>query len=531
MRHSTFVVSAACAALTLASGAVAQVTADNTTQPTGFYYTRPLSLAPALNVTIQNGFTPGYVFISPYKATHPAPYIYDKFGNLVWDGYGVAGSANAHDFRPCTYQGSPHLCYTQVNQQNGYGIGQAMIVDSNYKTVATAQTAGNIQPADMHEFQLLDDGETAIMSSYNVIPYDLSYYNITSGLGWVDEGVFQVVNVTTGEVQFEWFSTNHVDVTAAQLQPNSTDTGGDGFTPATAFDAFHINSIDRTPSGNYLVSARHTCTLYYVNSTDRSISWKLSYLGDSDFKLTNFNFSYQHDARLISENATTTILTIFDNASNGYTTTTAQSSGKLIAVDHTSGTATMLSNTTFPGTDGILATSQGNTQMLSNGGFFHSWGSNPYFSEHAPNGTAVLLAQFADPGTAQNYRAFSADWESTPADTMPEVYSYSLNSSSPTHVYISWNGATTVAAWRVYGTQAIGDGFAVLGNVTKAGFETLWVADGFYPWVMVEALALDGTALRNSTFQPSFVPGSALASSCSTAGCAVASVYANGATT
>ncbi|GAB7354810.1 hypothetical protein MBLNU459_g5200t1 [Dothideomycetes sp. NU459] len=524
-------VSTTCVAFIFFVGAVAQTTADNSTQPTGFYYTRPLSQAPALNVTIQNGFTPGYVFLAPYQSTHPAPYIYDKFGNLVWDGYGVAGSATAHNFRPCSYQNAAHLCYTQVNQQNGYGIGQAMILDSNYKTVATAQTGGNVQPADLHEFQLLDDGETAILSAYQVIPYDLSSYNITGGLGWIDEGVFQVVNVTTGEVQFEWYSTNHVDVTAAQLLPNSTDTGGNGFTPETAFDVFHINSIDRTPSGNFLVSSRHTCTLYYINSTDRSVVWRLSHLGESDFALQNFNFSFQHDARLISENETTTVLSFFDNASNGYTTTTSESSGKVVAIDHDAGTATMLSNTTFPGPNGILATSQGNTQTLSNGGWFHSWGNNPYFSEHAPNGTAVLLGQFAAPGAAQNYRAFSADWDSTPADTVPDVYSYSLNTSSPTHVYVSWNGATSVTTWRFYGAQQMGDTFEVLGNTTKAGFETLWVAPDFYPWVRVEALDSGGNELRNSSFQPTFVPSDALASSCSTAGCAVASTYANDATT
>lgn len=59
-----------------------------------------------------------------------SPFLQD----LVWDGYGVAGSANAHNFKPCTYHGSPHLCFTQVNQQISYGVGEAIIVDSNYKT-------------------------------------------------------------------------------------------------------------------------------------------------------------------------------------------------------------------------------------------------------------------------------------------------------------------------------------------------------------------------------------------------------------
>jgi hypothetical protein len=512
-----------------ASIVVAQSSAsDNTTQPVSFFYTRPLSQAPALNVTLQADFSPGYVFMSPYKSDKPAPYIYDKFGNLVWDGYGVTGPANAHNFRPCQYKGEAHLCFNQVNQQNGYGIGQGVIVDQNYKVVATVQTGGNVEPVDMHEFQLLNDSETAILSSYQIVPFDLSYFNITSGLGWLSEGVFQEVNITTGEVLFEWFSTNHVDPSESQITPNSTDTGGDGFGPLTAFDYFHINAVDKsTVSGNYLVSARHTSTLYYVNATDRETIWKLSYLGNSDFSCSNFNFSFQHDARLLSENDTTTVLSIFDNASNGYTTTTSQSSGKVIAIDHSSGVATMLSNTTFPSTEGLLSTSQGNTQTLDNGGTFHSWGNQPYISEHSSNGTAVFTAQFAAEGSAQNYRAFSADWDSTPQTTVPDVYAYAFNSSSPTRIYVSWNGCTTVASWTFYGAAAMGDEFVVIGQVDKQGFESLWIAEEFWGWVRVEAVDEDGNGLRNSSYTGTFVPSAMLAGACDESGCGVANVYSS----
>ncbi|CAD0113023.1 unnamed protein product [Aureobasidium uvarum] len=448
------------AALAFVPNVVAQSSAeDNTTQPVSFFYTRPLSQAPALNVTLQADFSPGYVFMSPYKSIKPAPYIYDKFGNLIWDGYGVTGSANAHNFKPCQYQGAPHLCFNQVNQQDGYGIGQGVIVDQNYEVVATAQTGGNAEPVDMHEFQLLNDGETAILSAYQIVPFDLSYFNITTG--------------------------------------------------------------------NYLVSARHTSTLYYVNATDRDIIWKLSYQGHSDFSCSNFNFSFQHDARLLSENDTTTVLSIFDNASNGYTTTTSQSSGKVIAVDHNSGVATMLSNTTFPSIEGLLSTSQGNTQTLSNGGFFHSWGNNPYLSEHSANGTAVLAASFAAEDSAQNYRAFSADWTSTPVTTVPDVYVYAVNSSAPTRIYVSWNGCTTVSSWQFYGGGYVGEDFLVIGQADKEGFETFWEADKFYQWVRVEAIDADGNALRNSSYTGSFVPSAMLAGACDESGCGVATSYSS----
>jgi hypothetical protein len=36
----------------------------------------------------------------------------------------------------------------------------------------------------------------------------------------------------------------------------------------------HINSVDKsTNTGDYLISARHTSSLYSINATDQSIIW------------------------------------------------------------------------------------------------------------------------------------------------------------------------------------------------------------------------------------------------------------------
>ena len=102
------------------------------------------------------------------------------------------------------------------------------------------------------------------------------------------------------------------------------------------------------------------------------------------------------------------------------------------------------------------------------------------------------------------------------------VHSYALSEDNNNVVYVSWNGATTVARWRYYGAQAIGDPFEVVDETVKRGFETVQRLDGFYPWVMVEALGPDGTSLRNSSFQPTFVPGEGLRSVCDESGCAEA---------
>lgn len=472
-----------------------------------------------MNVMVQGDFSPGYVFVAPYQNIRPAPFIYDKFGNLVWDGYGSVGSSNAHDFKVCSYHGSDHLCYSQVNQALGYGIGQALILDNNYQVVASSGTSGNVPPADMHEFQLLNDGETAIHTSYQPIPYDLSAYGVTYGLGWLLQGVFQEVNVTSGEVLFEWFSTNHVDISETQIKPNSTDVSGNGLTPTTAFDYFHINSIDKSSASlHYLVSSRHTSTIYLVSSVDRSIIWRLSSVGQSDFRCDGFNFTFQHDARFVQETDTQTVISIFDNASNGFAKSSEESSGMVIMLDLTTMTAYLQAQTFFPRAGGILSTSQGNTQVMANGNTFHGWGNWAYVSEHNATGDAVFFAALAT-NQVMNYRAYSLNWTSTPCCTVPEVYSYSQNTTAPSRIYVSWNGATTVAKWNFYGSDQIGNAFALIGSANKAGFETSFTADKYYPWVRVEAIANDGTSLRNSSFQPTFVPSPALVGACSLEGC------------
>jgi hypothetical protein len=113
-----------------------------------------------------------------------------------------------------------------------------IIVDSDYRIVASVQSGDNTTPVDMHEFWLTEGGETALITSYNIIPVDLSYppYNVMDQQGWLTQGVFQEIDIATGRVLFEWFSSNHVDIRDTRIMPHTTDVGGDGWTPRTPFD-------------------------------------------------------------------------------------------------------------------------------------------------------------------------------------------------------------------------------------------------------------------------------------------------------
>ena len=110
-------------------------------------------------------------------------------------------------------------------------------------------------------------------------------------------GIFQELDVETGELLFEWRSLDHnlTSPMTSYIGPGSTDTSGDGQSPATPWDYFHINTVDKNRDGDYLVSARHTLAVYKLSGKDGRILWTLQG-ADSTFRLDGFNFSSQHDA-------------------------------------------------------------------------------------------------------------------------------------------------------------------------------------------------------------------------------------------
>jgi hypothetical protein len=96
-----------------------------------------------------------------------------------------------------------------------------------------------------------------------------------------------------------------------------------------------MNSVDKNPDGDYLASARFTSAIYKISGKDESILWQLG--GRNSSFEQDFGFSYQHDAWFIEENATPTIISFLDNASNGHVHSANTSSALIVALD-TAGT-------------------------------------------------------------------------------------------------------------------------------------------------------------------------------------------------
>lgn len=372
--------------------------------------------------------------------------------------------------------------------------------------------------SDMHEFMPINDGKTALMTVYQQRQFDMSPWNIKTGVGWLMESIFQEVDVETSKVQFEWRALDHVDPSLSYTWPAHTDTSGTGLNIHEPWDYFHINSIDKNKDGDYLVSSRHTCAIYKISGKDGSLIWTLHGAKPS-FKNKNFSFSQQHDARWLHENSTHTTLSLYNNGFNGFNRTHTYSSGMIILIDHAEKTATQIHDYGPPGQD-MVSSSQGNLQILPNKNAFMGWGNNAYVSEHSEKGDLLLWAYFSKNDRVMNYRAQKFQWEGNPTDS-PALWAYSRAAEpfTPTSFYVSWNGATRVHTWRFYGAMNKTGPYEFLDEVEKTGFETKYTNDSFHTWTRVEAVDRNGVVLGKSQRKYTFVPSPELREFCADETC------------
>ena len=174
------------------------------------------------------------------------------------------------------YKGEVHLCFYQGTQLIGWGHGHGVIMDKHYRVVRSVEPASYQASSDMHEFMLIEEGKSALMTQYLRSAYDLCRWDLCDGLGYIQEGAFQEVDVETGEVNFEWRSLDHVDPEESYVGPSTTEISGSGEDPESPWDYFHINSIDKNKHGDYLISARHVSCVYKISGKDGHVVWRLN---------------------------------------------------------------------------------------------------------------------------------------------------------------------------------------------------------------------------------------------------------------
>jgi Arylsulfotransferase (ASST) len=426
------------------------------------YHSRPDLRPPPVEILKQAHRTArGYVFIAVKKNVEQAgPLILDNRGHVVW--FRPLDTHAVTDFRVQHYLGRPVLTWWHGKPDEGDGESGYSIYDNRYRLVAHVQPGHGLL-GDIHEFKLTRRN-TALMTFIRQVR--------VKGRR-VLEGGFQELDLRTHRVLFEWHSIDHVRLVESYYHLPRNPDG--------LYDYFHINSIDVEPSGNFLVSARNTHTVYEIGRRTGQIIWRLGGKR-SDFTLgPDARFAWQHDARRLANGN----LSLFDNSAGPQVR--KQSRGLILHLDLARRLATVVRN--FVHRPPLVSVDQGNLQLLPNGDFLAGWGHQPRFTEFGPRGTILFDGRFGR-GRVDSYRAYRFRWVGRPRRP-PDV------AVAGKTLYVSWNGATEVRKWRLLAGVDKKSLRPVL-TVPKNGFETAIPLRAGGNWVAAQALDGRGRSIARS---------------------------------
>jgi hypothetical protein len=376
--------------------------------------------------------------------------IVDSSGHLIWF-QPLSGNTSASDFKVQSYQGHPVLTWWQGYVTAGIGTGQDLIYNSSYQPVATVN-GGNGVSADLHDFQITPRG-TALLTAEYPVKWDASSVRGATKQETVFDSVVQEIDIPTGLVLFQWDSLDHVPVADSYSSPPR---------PRYPFDYFHLNSVQQDFDGNLVISARNTWAAYKLDHGTSNVIWRLGGK-HSTFRLAKGTYwAFQHDVRVRAGNDM--FITLFDNSA-GPPTVHGQSRGIKLFVDLKHRTARQVASHVH--SPSLSAANEGDFQQLSNRNDFLGWGNTGWFNEYNSRGQLLYDGHFV--GNNSNYRAFRFTWTGTPSGPPAVVAGRHGTKMS---VYASWNGATNVSSWRIFGgpTPTALHGLA---TVRRNGFETV----------------------------------------------------------
>jgi hypothetical protein len=447
------------------------------------FHSRPDLRPPTLTANPDPGADPlhgrGLLFLGPGPVSlsgsqQYGPLIVNRAGTPVWFSP-LASGLQATNFTATEYRGKPALVWWEGKiEQSGYGQGEAVLLDHEYREIARVRAA-NGRSMDLHALTVTPQG-TALFTCYpETVEMDLSMMDGPVRNPVLDS-IIQEVDIATGRLLLEWRGLDHIPVTASN-EPMSAP-----------YDYLHVNSIEPLPDGNLLVSARHTWAVYKLERRTGAVMWTLGSKRSQFTMGSGAQFAWQHDARQVSDS----VLTVFDNGTNGPTKTESQSRGLVLNVDETHRRVTVRQAYTSP--EKLSAGAMGSVQILSPERVLVGWGVQSHTIEFATDGS--LLVDIALPAGMYSYRGLWLPWAGTPHH-QPDLAAERDRKSGVTTVYASWNGATDVASWQVAAGTKHGH-LRPLGIARRQGFETVIPLHRELRYASVTALDRRGHRLRRS---------------------------------
>jgi EmrB/QacA subfamily drug resistance transporter len=461
-----------------------------TTRGAYSFVTAPTLHPPILRLSGKSAvdeLAPGYIFTTNfYDLNYPplvgqsGPLILDDKLQPVWF-QPVPEKLVASNLSLETYEGKPALAWWQgvVTSTGSTESGEDVVVNQHYQTVARIRGKDGWK-LTLHALDI--SGEDIWVTANKNVAKNLSSYGGAYNGALIDSAV-QEYNLKTGKLLRTWDALEHIP-----LGDSRATVPTNGF----PWDAYHVNAIDLTSNGSFLVSMRNTWAAYMVNIETGRIEWTLGGR-HSSFKFgRGAEFQWQHDVAMTSSST----VTVFDDhccqLTGGGTSVppTGPSRGLVLKLNQSTHVATLEAQ--YGNREGFKSEYMGDTEPLQNSNTFIGWGSAPYFTEYSPTGKLLLEAEF--PGRDLSYRSMVEPWVGVPLT--PPVGA-ARRGNGKTTVYASWNGATQVVSWRVLAGAGAGRMTAVA-SAAKSGFETAIGVPQGYESFEVQALDGDGRVIGAS---------------------------------
>jgi hypothetical protein len=423
----------------------------------------------------------GDLFLAPYSGVGQyGPMILGEHGELIWFKTLAPAGTRAANFQVQSYEGKPVLTWWQdpLSADGSHTAGEVIANDA-YQTIAVVRAGNGYQP-DLHEFAITPQG-TGLITVYDAIDCNLSAVGGPRD-GAVADTLLQEIDLKTGLVMYEWHSLDHVPLTSSYNQAGPTSR-------AEPFDYFHINSIDVEQDGDLLVDSRNTWAAYDVDAKTGQVRWQLGGR-HSSFKLgPGASTAWQHDAIQQPGGA----ITFFDNGA--FPQVHKQSRAIELALNMHAMTATLARS--YEHQNPLVAGSQGNVQALADGDWMVGWGQAGYLSEVDPQGQVLFNAHL--PPDWESYRTFAMPWSGHPLQPPALAAQAAAGGHAGANVYVSWNGATEVASWRVL-AGASPSALKPVAETARSGFETSIAVPGLVTgeYVQAQALSAAGAVLGAS---------------------------------
>lgn len=144
--------------------------------------------------------------------------------DLVWSGINLFPDRKVFDFHPVKINGEYHLSLVATKDMDWHTFpdGAALVLNASYDVTHILTSTELENKIDLHEFNILDDGRTALMAS-NAAREIRPDENIP-WKGKAVENFFSEVDLETQEILFTWVVSEHI---ALEESTNPTPKPGD----------------------------------------------------------------------------------------------------------------------------------------------------------------------------------------------------------------------------------------------------------------------------------------------------------------